>query len=110
MEILVSAVWSRSTHCQSIWGRLKDKFNNMGYQFNDGSSLAREKSRFVAFGLLVLWSIALAELTRVPPTDIADLKQTVGSFAESMDSEDVQKAVHHLHWCQALACAQKNGA
>ena len=42
-------------------------------------------------------SIALAELKKVSHTNIDDLKQTVGqfeSFAESLESEVVKKAVY----------------
>ena len=45
------------------------------------------------------WSIALEKLKRVPQTNNDDQKQTaknVESFAQSLESKDVQRAVHHL--------------
>ena len=39
------------------------------------------------------WSVAMRELTRVPPSSIEELKSTVEGFSESLDPEEVYKAV-----------------
>ena len=54
------------------------------------------------------WSVALAELRRVPPTTLEDLKLSVEAFAESMDKEEVSKAVRNIR-SRAEVCRHKHG-
>ena len=51
----------------------------------------------------------MAELRRAPPTTLEDLKITVEAFADSMDKEEITKAVRHLR-TRAQVCKQLNGA
>jgi hypothetical protein len=51
----------------------------------------------------------LAELRRAPPNTLEDLKITVEAFADSMDKEEITKAVRHLR-TSAQVCKQLNGA
>ena len=42
------------------------------------------------------WSVAMRELTRVPPSSIEEMKATVEEFADSLDLEEVLKAVENI--------------
>ena len=54
------------------------------------------------------WSVAMRELTRVPPSSIEELKSTVEGFAESLDPEEVYKAVENVRK-RAQVCVSQNG-
>lgn len=55
------------------------------------------------------WSVALAELRRVPPRTLEELKATVQEFADSMDCGEVLGAVRHIR-ARAKKCLQLKGA
>ena len=42
------------------------------------------------------WNVAMAEVRRVPPTTLEDLKLTVEAFSESLEVEEVIKSVRHI--------------
>ena len=49
------------------------------------------------------WDVAMADLRKTPPTSLRDLKATVEALAESIEEEEVSRAVRHLR-CRAKAC------
>ena len=49
----------------------------------------------------------MRELTRVPPSSIEELKSTVEGFAESLDPEEVYKAVENVRK-RAQVCVSQN--
>ena len=55
------------------------------------------------------WGVGMAELRRALPTTLEDLNITVEAFADSMDKEEITKAVRHLR-TRAQVCKQLNGA
>jgi hypothetical protein len=55
------------------------------------------------------WNVAMAELRRVPPTTLEELKTTVDAFSESVDREEVFRSVSHLRE-RAQVCRNLGGA
>lgn len=55
------------------------------------------------------WDVAMADLRKTPPASLRDLKTTVEALADSMEEEEVSRAVQHLR-CRAKACAHLSGA
>ena len=53
--------------------------------------------------------MVMTELRRTTYTTLAELKETVESFARSMDEEEVRQAVRNIR-SRARACLKKNGA
>ena len=52
----------------------------------------------------------MTELKRRPPTTtLVELKETIESFAQSMDEEEIKQAVPGIHR-RARACLERNGA
>ena len=49
------------------------------------------------------WGVAMAELQRNPPTTIPDLRETVESFAQSLEEDEVMKVTRHIRK-RILAC------
>lgn len=54
------------------------------------------------------WSVALTELRRRPPHDLEELKQTVEAFADSLDEDEVLRAVRNVR-TRARACMRNRG-
>jgi hypothetical protein len=54
------------------------------------------------------WSVAMAELRMVPPTTLNELKLAVEDFAESIDKEEISKAVRHIR-SRAQLCRNLHG-
>ena len=54
------------------------------------------------------WSVAMRELTRVPPISIKELKSIVEGFAKSFDPEKVWKAVENVRK-RGQFCVSQNG-
>ena len=50
----------------------------------------------------------MRELTRVPPSSIEEMKATVEGFADSLDLEEVLKAVENIKK-RAQVCSSQNG-
>ena len=53
--------------------------------------------------------MVMTELRRTTYTTLAELKETVESFARSMDEEEVRQAVRNIR-SRAPTCLKKNGA
>ena len=51
----------------------------------------------------------MAELRRVPPTTLEELKTTVNAFSESVDRDEVFRSVSHLRE-RAQVCRNLGGA
>lgn len=54
------------------------------------------------------WGAAMAELRRSPPATLDDLKVTVEAYANSLDEEEVRRAVRHVR-TRAHECLRKRG-
>jgi hypothetical protein len=55
------------------------------------------------------WNVAMAEVRRAPPTTLAELKNLVEAFSESLDKEEVVRSVKHLRE-RAKVCSHLQGA
>ena len=55
------------------------------------------------------WSVALAELRKTKVTSLRELKSTVQDFADSLDAEDVKRAVRHLRRRAEMCIKRKGG-
>ena len=55
------------------------------------------------------WGVAMAELQRNPPKTIDELKETVESFVESLDEDEVLKVTKHIRK-RVLACQAVGGS
>ena len=53
--------------------------------------------------------MVMTELRRTTYTTLAELKETVESFARAIDEEEVRQAVRNIR-SRARACLKKNGA
>ena len=51
----------------------------------------------------------MRELTKVPPSSIEELKSTVEGFAESLDPEEVYKAVENVRKRAQVYVSQNGG-
>ena len=55
-----------------------------------------------------LWSVCLQEIRRVKPASLEELKEVVNNFCESLDPDEVRKAVRHIRR-RAQACFEAEG-
>ena len=55
-----------------------------------------------------LWSVCLQEIRRVKPASLEELKEVVNDFCESLDPDEVRKAVRHIRR-RAQACFEADG-
>ena len=55
-----------------------------------------------------LWSIILQEIRKVKPASLEELKLVVNNFCESLDPDEVRRAVRHIRR-RAEACIQAEG-
>ena len=56
----------------------------------------------------LFWTVAMREMTKVPPSSIKELKSTVERFAEILDPEEVFKAMENVRK-RAQVCVSRNG-
>ena len=71
-------------------------------------AIDEDKTLSVAPNDYWLWSVCLQEIRRVKPASLEELKEVVNNFCESLDPDEVRKAVRHIRR-RAQACFEAEG-